>query len=243
MVDFRRFRDSLHRLTGKDAIVIPENHDQKWFGNSLGRIGYDANQLASLEWSSVVIDEDINVIFACFNSSMGADWARGRVDLSQLKEVANQIDMLTLARPEIDRFLKIALVHHHPVSFAYQAKQNGLIQRALTAVGADQEAFLRMEDAEQFMSWCFRRGFHYIMHGYKHLQFFDRSNHRHGDGPSANMTVIGSGATLGVGGVPICANILTWDDVANLRTVSFYSDPGDGSGLVEQYMEPGDLRD
>jgi hypothetical protein len=134
-------------------------------------------------------------------------------------------------------------VHHHPVSFAYESKRSGFIQRALNIAGIDEDVFLKMEDAEQFMSWCLRRGFYYIMHGHKHVQFFDKSfsSLYQGQGPRAEMTVIGSGATLGVGGVPICANLLTWDDQANLRTVSFYSDPGDGSGLAEQYIEPGDL--
>jgi len=56
-------------------------------------------------------------VFFCFDSSREVDWANGRVTTEQRLQVATQFDKLSLQRPEIEDYLRVALIHHHLFSF------------------------------------------------------------------------------------------------------------------------------
>jgi hypothetical protein len=80
---FHNFRGMLYHLTGKDPIVIPGNHDQKWLGNKKGPL----RELADLEWTNLLTDDELECNFFCFDSSRDADWARGKVSREQMVSV------------------------------------------------------------------------------------------------------------------------------------------------------------
>lgn len=234
-IAFRNFRASLSRLTGKDVIVIPGNHDQKLLGNSILRFfGRSLRELANLEWSNLVIDDDIRCVFFCFDSSRDADFARGRVTIQQMMEVATLYETKHVSHPALRNYLHIALIHHHP--FSFEAAQETIIQRTLQYIGLTDEHFLSMDDAENFLLWCAKRNIRLILHGHKHIPRHVSKSFVLENEDRRKVTAVGCGASLGAEGTPLSYNILTWDAFSNRWAVTFFADPGDGSGFTRQYI-------
>ena len=85
---FRNFQSSLQRITNKDLVVIPGNHDESFKGNRLGLLGAKLKQVAELEWSSLVVDDNMRCVFFGFDSSIDAKFAaRGVVTQEQLVRI------------------------------------------------------------------------------------------------------------------------------------------------------------
>jgi UDP-2,3-diacylglucosamine pyrophosphatase LpxH len=231
---FRNFRDALSVRTGKEVIVIPGNHDQKWLGN----VGSPLREVAKLEWSSYVPDDDLGCNFLCFDSSRDADLARGKVTRQQLMDTATEFEKQCALKPGRRQYLSIALIHHHP--FSFESKQETRVQRVLAWVGLNDERFLRMEDADGFLGWCAARNVPLILHGHKHVQRHVQNYVNYGDeaagGHWRTITAVGCGTSLGAGGMALSYNILTWDPDSRHWGVSFYADPGDGSGFTRQMV-------
>jgi 3',5'-cyclic AMP phosphodiesterase CpdA len=227
-IAFRNFRASLSRLTGKDVVVIPGNHDQKWLGN----VGSPLKELANLEWSSLVIDHEMQCALFCFDSSRDANLAKGRVSREQMMEIATDFETKCVGDPNIRDYLRVSLIHHHP--FSFETGRETIVQRALQAVGLTDEYFLRMDDADAFIDWCVRKNIPLILHGHKHVQRHVRKHYwnlKH-----VEITSVGCGTSLGAEGKALSYNILTWDPTSKSWAVSFYSDPGDGSGFIRQQI-------
>lgn len=237
-IAFRNFRASLTRLTGKDVIVIPGNHDQKWFGNSILKVlGRRLLQLSNLEWSNLIIDENMQCVFFCFDSSRDADFAKGKVTTSQMMEVATDFETKCAARPALRDYLAVALVHHHP--FSFETESETFIQKGLERIGLNDEYFLRMENADQFLNWCAKRKISVILHGHKHIPRYvsKRINVTENDKRiSRVVTAVGCGTSLGAENKPLSYDVLTWDSSSKRWAVSFYEDPGDGSGFARRYI-------
>lgn len=224
---FRNFRASLIRRTGKDPIVIPGNHDQKW----LGSVSADLRQVADLEWSRLVVDHQLECSFFCFDSSKDADMARGKVTIEQMRDVATDFETLSARTPWIRDYLPVALVHHHP--FSFEVRRETVVQRILGKLGLTDEQFMKMLDADQFLAWVAKRRIPLILHGHKHVQ---RLVHQaidigHSD---YQVSAVGCGTSLGAEGYPLSYNLVIWDQSSRSWTTSFYADPGDGSGFTRQ---------
>ena len=227
---FQSFRTALERERGQEAIVIPGNHDQKWRGN----LRQDLKQIDKVEWSNVVVDDSTRCVFLCFDSSRDANLARGKITTEQRIQVATQLDQLILRRPEIKDYLLVALIHHHP--FSFEAPKETLVSRLLENVGITDEYFLRMEDADSFLAWCGSRGVGLILHGHKHLPRYREEWVTRADGSSHMMTTVGCGTSLRAEGKPLSHNKVSWNSQARRWGVSFFMDPGDGSGFRLEYL-------
>jgi UDP-2,3-diacylglucosamine pyrophosphatase LpxH len=230
---FRNFRDALSVRAGKEVIAIPGNHDQKWLGN----FGSPLREVAKLEWSSHVPDDDLRCNFLCFDSSRDADLARGKVTRQQLMDTATEFEKQCALNSERRQYLSIALIHHHP--FSFESKQETNIQRVLAWAGLSDERFLRMEDADGFLRWCAARNVSLILHGHKHVQRHVQKYVSYGDDAawrSRSITAVGCGTSLGAEGMALSYNILTWHPDSRRWGVSFYADPGDGSGFTRQMV-------
>jgi Calcineurin-like phosphoesterase len=231
---FRNFRDGLAVRMGKEVIVIPGNHDQKWLGN----VGSPLRELSKLEWSNLVVDDDLRCTFFCFDSSREANLARGKVTRQQLMETATEFEKHCAIRPDRRDYLSVALIHHHPYSF--ESAKETRVQRMLAWAGLSDERFLRMDDAETFLGWCATRNVPLILHGHKHVQRHVVDHIGYGDKKKGRgrrqITAIGCGTSLGAEGMALTYNILTWDSASRRWAVSFYADPGDGSGFTRQMV-------
>jgi UDP-2,3-diacylglucosamine pyrophosphatase LpxH len=224
---FYSFRTAVEREHNQQAVVIPGNHDQKWLGN----LGRDLGEIGKVEWSSVFVDDKTGCVFFCFDSSRDADWARGKVTTEQRVHVATEFDKLSLTRPEIRDYLRVALVHHHP--FSFEEHKETFVARRLERVS--ERYFLQMDDAKSFVEWCAGRGVQLILHGHKHLARYREESIKLTDGWH-QITSVGCGTSLGAEGRPLSYNLVTWARGSNRWKVSFFSDPGDGSGFVEDYL-------
>lgn len=226
---YKNFQASLVRM-GKEPVRIPGNHDQKWLGN----FGSSLKEMAGIEWSKLVVDDDLGCIFLGFDSARDARFATGKVASDQLLEVAALLDTRCVASPELEDYLKVALVHHHP--FSFETKAETLIQRGLKYIGLSDESFLRFHDAEKFVKWCALRGVPLILHGHKHVQRYVKHWESDGKGGQFEVAAVGCGTSLGAEDQPLSYNVVAWEPHSRQWAASFFSDPGDGSGFTRQHV-------
>lgn len=235
---FRNFRSDLEATTGKELIVVPGNHDQKIKGNTFLGFGRKLKELAKLEWSNLVVDDELQCVFYCFDTSREAnDYARGRITKDQMIEVATLFETKLISKPELREYLSVALIHHHPYSF--ETRTETPLQKGLHRVGLSDEHFLKMDGAEDFLSWCVGRRVPLILHGHKHVprHVNDRITWTHGkEHESREVTAVGCGTSMGAEGMPLSYNELEWSPTARKWSATFYSDPGHGTGFEEIYV-------
>lgn len=223
---FDSFRQGVQFATGKNPVVVPGNHDQKLFGN----FKWSREQLSDLEWSNLVQDDDLGMLFLCFDSSKDADLARGAVRREQRVSVAAAHQTLRVTDPRVEDYLSVALLHHHP--FSFHVTDHGP-WRWLSKLGIREEGFLRMEDGEEFVSWCAHRGVPLILHGHKHVPHHVRGGAQVGES-YVKVDAVGCGSTTGAGAGPMSMNVVSWG--GDRWTTLFLTDAGDGRGFAVQHV-------
>ena len=140
---FSTFKNSItHLAEGREPISIPGNHDQRM----LGLFGDDYRQVARVGDAKVIVDDQCEMVFVCFNSSEEGNLARGKISSSQFRRLGGDYRTLLSARPELKGYLPVVLVHHHP--FSFELPPQTWVQRVLSAIGLRDETFLEMVDAE-----------------------------------------------------------------------------------------------
>jgi len=235
---FHNFRHDLEAFTGKEAIVIPGNHDQKIYGNSILGVGRKHSQIIKLEWSNLVIDDDLKCVFFCFDTSRDAkNFAQGCITSDQMVEVATQFEKKCVSNPQLREYLSVALVHHHPYSF--DTRTETLLQKCLRKIGLCDETFLRFHGAEDFLRWCAGRRVPLILHGHKHVprHVMDRIKFTNGIRPETREVIaVGCGTSLGAEGMPLSYNILEWSPKSRRWSTAFYADEGFGAGFEPIYV-------
>lgn len=225
--EFEEFRSDVERMTQREIIVIPGNHDVRYKGNKIGSFGSNFEQLANLRWEPIVVDDDLRAVFFCFNSAEGGDFARGLVSERQRLDRAAEYQRLKRKAGKIEDYLKIALVHHHPYAYDAEPEPTMGYQKLIAAVFDNEDVFLEFENADQFLNWCSDRGVSLILHGHKH-----RPRYKVGQ---EGILVIGCGSSTGVENSPMCYDVVTYDPETARWSVAFYHDPAaDGSGFKLQ---------
>jgi 3',5'-cyclic AMP phosphodiesterase CpdA len=228
---FDELRHDVERLTTKSLLVIPGNHDVRVKGNALGVFGRNAKHVVDLEWSPVVVDDDIQTVFFSFNSSEDGDFATGSVNLRQRLDRGTEHDALIEKHPKVRGYFSVALVHHHPVS--YSSLPTALYERLLARF-VGEEKLIAFNDAKSFLKWCADRGVGLVLHGHKHMPHLATVEVSTANGDRA-VTVVGCGSSVGAEGKPMCYDIVTFDPVTGRWSVSFYHDErGDGGGFSLQ---------
>jgi len=221
---FTNFRNNItHLARGREPIVIPGNHDQRMLGN----VGRDFEQIASIGARKVVVDDDSEMIFACFNSSERGSFARGKIPTSQFRQLGGEYRTLTAARNELKRYLPIVLVHHHP--FSFDVTPETWVQRALAAIGLREEKFLEMVNAGDLHQWCIDWDIRTILHGHKHKARYIEREVVGSDSRRALLTAIGCGSSLGAEGSPVSYNLLEWDATAQRWIASIFQSVNGGA--------------
>ncbi|MGW6613511.1 metallophosphoesterase family protein [Streptomyces erythrochromogenes] len=230
--DYVNFIHALQLICDKRPIVVPGNHDQRIFGNSLFGIGRRLRQLADLKWATFVADPVSQTAFFCFDSSRSEDLARGRVDPEQLLKMATEFDVEN-ARGRYDSYLRVALVHHHPYPYVPQIERPIVDPR--TWVG--REEFVEMRGAENFLSWCAGRGIDIILHGHKHIPRLI-VDHVDGGDVLRPMTTVGCGSSLGANGSKMSFNVIEWNPKSQSWLVDFQVSRADGQGFRSAAIQP-----
>lgn len=212
---FTNFKNNItHLAGGREPISITGNHDQRM----IGLFGEDYKQVALIGSQKIVVDDQCEMVFVCFNSSEKGSFARGRITKSQFRQLGGEYRTLISARPALKDYLPIVLVHHHP--FSFDVSPESWVQRALAAVGFRDEPFLAMVDAKDLHRWCIDWNIKTILHGHKHkAMYFEREIEQGTD--RINLTAIGCGSSLGAEGSPVSYNMLEWDPNTQRWIVSF----------------------
>jgi hypothetical protein len=226
---FDEFRTDIEKFTGSKMLVIPGNHDVRSSGNALGRLGRNSEYVTDLRWDPVAIDRNLETVFFSFNSSESGNFAKGAVNERQRLDRSSLFDTEEQQDPSIARFLKIALVHHHP--YAYDTKPAAVYEKILAGLFGGEDRFVAFDGADEFMAWCAARGISLVLHGHKHVPHWVEANIPI-RGRSHNVVVVGCGSTTGAGGRPMCYDIIAMDPATKRWSVLFYHDErGDGSGF------------
>lgn len=220
---YRAFKDNItHLANGREPIAITGNHDQRM----IGLFGDDYKQVAQIGSTKIIVDDNCQMIFICFNSSEKGSFARGKITKSQFRQLGAEYRTLTAARPELKEFLPIVLVHHHP--FSFDVKPETWVQRALSAVGFRDEAFLEMVDADDLHRWCLDWKVKTILHGHKHkARYVEREVMR--DNDRMALTAIGCGSSLGAEGSAVSYNLLEWEPQSQRWIASFFESINGGA--------------
>jgi hypothetical protein len=113
------------------------------------------------------------------------------------------------------------------------------VSRLLEKINITDELLLRMDDAESFLTWCATRGVGLVLHGHKHVARYRQELVQRSDGTQHSITAVGCGTTLGAEGKPLSYNLLAWDPKLRKWNVTYFMDPGDGSGFVPEYLSRG----
>lgn len=231
---FEEFRSDLRDMTAKDPIVVVGNHDVRLKGNALAGIGRNSEFVTDIGFDPIIVDDDLRVVFLCFNSCDGGNLARGRVTPEQRRNVAAQLEQLYRKDSAATNYLKIAVVHHHP--YRYGTLPTALYERFLTRLFPDPDSPTAFENARDFVNWCATRGVSLILHGHKHVPHVVKANLQVRQ-VAREITIVGCGSTTGVEHKPMCYDLIGLDPVTGRFSVSFYHDPdGDGSGFSLQSL-------
>jgi predicted phosphodiesterase len=226
---FDEFRADIENLTQKDVLVIPGNHDVRSNGNAFMGMGKNSEYVTDLRWDPVVLDHDLQTVFFSFNSSETGNFATGAVGERQRLDRSSLFDRETRRNSRVSDYLKIALVHHHP--YAYNTAPQALYEKVLAGLVGDEERFVAFDGADEFMNWCAARGVSLVLHGHKHVPHWVEANISV-RGRSQNVVVVGCGSTTGVGGRPMCYDIIAMDPATKRwNALFYYDDKGDGSGF------------
>ena len=224
LAEFNAFNAEIEAATGSNTVLIPGNHDSKRKG-FLPNFGAPA---VSLPWRNVVRSDHCGAIFLCFDTSIGTSMAKGNISDGQFLDVATEIEKQGLNAGH-DSFIRIALTHHHPFSRSEDEVD------VVPFLGLKEERWLRMNNGEQLVRWCAGNRIPLILHGHKHHPRFIGQEIESG-GNLTTVRAIGCGSTLGAEGKPLSYNWLTLQGHAKQWFVSYFADPGDGSGFKEKRL-------
>jgi 3',5'-cyclic AMP phosphodiesterase CpdA len=229
---FEEFQIGLENWTKQKVIVVPGNHDVRFWGNAIGKWFRSTRYVYDLGFEPLIIDHASNFIFVCFDSCEIGDWARGGVSQAQRLRIAERLEQELRKDQKLQKYAKIAIVHHHP--YEYSTDPTALYEKVLDNVFGESINFLKSENAGPFINWCGARGISIILHGHKHIPHFVfasvdiRSRSR-------DLIVVGCGSSTGVEEKPMCYDIVAFDQQSRQWAVSFFHDPErDGSGFTAQ---------
>jgi predicted phosphodiesterase len=232
---FLDFRSDVERMTNKELILIPGNHDVRPRGNAVpGVLPPNYEFIVDIGLVPLLVDDDLCCVFFCFNSVEEGNLARGCVTASQRMRMAALFNEECARRrrrgaADIDKYIKIALVHHHP--FTYETIPTARYDKMLRKVTGDEDSFTRLEDADEFVSWCAEKGVSIILHGHKHVPYHIQADVEV-DGRIRTMMVVGCGSTTGAEGSALCYDVVSLNPTTRRWGVTFHRDPSkSGAGF------------
>jgi hypothetical protein len=227
--EFENFRQMIRMVTNHDPILIPGNHDLRYRGTMVWRLGSMIRADGELEWKRLELDEENKCIFFCFNSAKKGNFARGEVVEDDLFDAGSEYQVIAARKPEIRNWLRIAIVHHHPYKFDMKAE--GWTARILEKLHIPEGRLVDMSESERFVTWCADRGVQLILFGHRHVQRRIAQRIRVRDGTNIEdvaLTAIGCGTSLGAEGLPLSFSIVSWDPIGQRWGTEFYMDAHGG---------------
>jgi UDP-2,3-diacylglucosamine pyrophosphatase LpxH len=229
---FDEFHADLASVTKKAPIVIPGNHDLRKSGTAIAGFGTNSDQLTDVGFQPLVVDDDLKVVFFCFNSCEGGNFATGLVSEAQRTSRGTLFERLVHESPRIEDYIRVAIVHHHP--YTYESEPTVFYEKILQYLSKKEDRFVAFNNADEFLNWCGARDVSLILHGHKHVPHVVRAN-INVRGKPKEILIVGCGSTTGVESKPMCYDIVSLDPVTKKWGVVFFSDAtSDGAGFDPQ---------
>jgi calcineurin-like phosphoesterase family protein len=219
---YQSFAAAISEAAGAGVVQVPGNHDCKTKGFVPNILGAPA---VALPWNRLAWATHIDTTFVCFDTSKDTKLAQGEIHSDQFLEAGS-----ALINSRTKTSNRIALVHHHP--FTRNEDEKDIIP----FLGIKEERWLRMRNGEQLVSWCVGNSIGLILHGHKHHPRFI-GQEIESENSTALVRAIGCGSTLGAEGKPLSYNLLTFPIGTSQWSVTYLSDPGDGSGFKQKRID------
>jgi hypothetical protein len=105
---FDEFRADIESWTRKVPIVIPGNHDVRESGNQYKGIGENTSQFLDTGFQPLVVDDELEVVFFCFNSCEGGDFATGMVSDQQRTSRGAAFEQAIRDRPAVRDYSRVS---------------------------------------------------------------------------------------------------------------------------------------
>jgi hypothetical protein len=172
-----RIADTYCSIGRQGLVVIPGNHDYRWFGNIEFASGRDSFQEILKDYTGHKLFRfDLgDVAVACLDSNNGAklDWARGQVNLNDLNLFDKALWELKPGRngatSTFHSLIKIALVHHHPLPVpAADRTAPHLFEKLFGKPISGGAEYMLMRNAGAFLSKLLQLDFRLVLHGHLH---------------------------------------------------------------------------
>jgi 3',5'-cyclic AMP phosphodiesterase CpdA len=180
-------------------VVIPGNHDYRWFGITGDTIAKAAFKEFFQQWMTHRLIEfreaRMKLLIACFDSIFKkGDNARGYVDPDEIARVGKDISNATLG----SEVIRLALVHHHPLPVwrAETQKKVHILDYIFgrRLVGGDEYMLLR--NSGIFLKNLLEKDFRLVLHGHLHESGYWRALTRTNSDEDKWLEVL-SGASAG----------------------------------------------
>lgn len=205
-----------------DPVVVPGNHDSRWRGNKAPILpSPNFKYVAKLGQKPGVIDDGRRLVFFCFDSAEAEDpLAKGRVSEESLTVVDHWFAAKCHQSPDVETYLKIAVLHHHPYSWTGgKSPWDRLKEEWL-------EPALEMNDPDRFLAWCATKGVDLILHGHKHVPREVEQWAVFSDGSSSHLLrTVACGSSLGAERTEMSCVKIIWDSSTRRWNTVFYSCP------------------
>lgn len=168
-------------------LVIPGNHDVNVFpaeSQYFGRIQpfveflkalFEEDNYRTRTERFIRVDVERRVCFLCLDTSLRDRLAaaEGRIGEAQWNWARKKIQELSATYPDFRRFVKIAVLHHHPYPLA----------------GGGPDKWMPLDDAGECQKFLEDHGFQIALHGHKHYATVARKSFANGN----HVTVVSAG--------------------------------------------------
>lgn len=160
------------------------NHDVLMHGLNLFR-RQRAKVVGYLLGSCLSVYEKEKIIYIKMNSTLQGNLARGKIGKKQLESLSEELSLID----NLEDYTLIALVHHHVLEIPKDAFLKTKWHEKMF-IGRWVENSKVLLDAEQLLDWLNKHKVHYILHGHRHLPFFNYKD---------ELYVISGGSSCGGG--------------------------------------------
>lgn len=178
------FIDDIVNDNGKEPHIILGNHDIDNHGYAFNVKKKKIVAISSEIQGQKIIELKNNIVMIPFNSNISEKQARGMIGDNQLAMFGSKLDRLNLDR----HHLKIALLHHHVNEIPHPDwRRKTFYEKLFPNVF---ESSLKLVDADNFKEWIMSRNIKVVLHGHKHIPFYD-------DQSIENSIIVSCGSSTG----------------------------------------------
>lgn len=212
---------------GKRLLVIPGNHDYRWFGNT-------GSKEAEKNFKNIFVHEFqhtiyrfqnfVEVAFGCFDSNhehhKGLDFARGLLRPDDVSDFSRQYNTYRAAEHRYHS-IRVALIHHHPlpVTASEPPEARGVFEKMRSFFQSAPELLL-LRNSGTVLWKLLQEDFRLVLHG-----------HLHGSGYWRAMTTLKDGSEKWI--EVISANSAHKSDEPSFNIVDIHRD-----GFIETVTFP-----